>query len=112
MKKDDRVYLHHIVDAIARIEKHLTGISQKMFTENDMVQDAVIRQLEIIGEASRNLSEEVKEKYPEIPWVEIVAMRNRIVHAYFDVNLEIAWGVSIRDLPALKQNVEKIIREI
>ena len=90
MKKDNTVYLRHILDAINRIEEYLATISRDAFLRNHLLQDAVIRQLEIIGEASRNIAEEFREKHTAIPWSQIIAFRNRVVHAYFDVNLEIA----------------------
>jgi len=65
--------------------------------------------LEIVGEASRNVSEEFQEKYSEIPWGQIVAMRNRIIHEYFNINLEVAWDIVREDLPVLKQQVQKIL---
>jgi uncharacterized protein with HEPN domain len=112
MKRDDRVYLHHILDAIAQIETYLNGIRKQQFIEQDMLHDAVIRQLEIVGEASRNISDDIKEKYILVPWGQIIAMRNRIVHAYFDVNLEIAWDIYTHDIPDLKQQIQEILNEL
>jgi len=71
----------------------------------------VIRQLEIIGEASRNLSDEFREDNPEIPWSQIIGMRNRIVHAYFNVDLEITWGIVTMDLPILKEYLITLLEE-
>ncbi|HLE14654.1 MAG TPA: HepT-like ribonuclease domain-containing protein [Anaerolineales bacterium] len=71
----------------------------------------MIRQLEIIGEASRNLSDEFREDNPEIPWSQIIGMRNRIVHAYFNVDLEITWGIVTMDLPILKEYLITLLEE-
>ena len=109
MKKDDAVYLHHILDAITRTEEYLKDATKLQFFESGLLHDAVIRQLEIVGEASRNVSEEFQEKYSEIPWGQIVAMRNRIIHEYFNINLEVAWDIVREDLPVLKQQVQKIL---
>jgi uncharacterized protein with HEPN domain len=87
--KDSSVYLRHVVDAIQRVERHLAGVSREEFFEGELVQDAVVRQLEIIGEAARNLPEDFRKQHPDVPWGQIVGMRNRLVHAYFQVGLAI-----------------------
>lgn len=110
MKKDDTVYLQHILDAIEQIEEYLKGVSVKRFLQTRLLQDGVVRQLEIIGEASRNLADEFRQTHPEVPWGEIVGLRNRIIHAYFNVNLQIVWEIVQNDLPPLKQQVERILR--
>jgi uncharacterized protein with HEPN domain len=91
MTKDDTVFLHHLGDAIAQIEEYLSGLPEEEFRRRRLTQDAVVRQLEIIGEASRNLSDAFREAHPQVPWRDIVAMRNRIVHAYFNVDLAVVW---------------------
>jgi len=111
MKKDDVVYLHHVLDAIHRIDTYVQGISKEAFFQKELLQDGVIRQLEIIGEASRNLSDEFREDNPEIPWSQIIGMRNRIVHAYFNVDLEITWGIVTMDLPILKEYLITLLEE-
>jgi uncharacterized protein with HEPN domain len=89
LNRDDTLYLRHIVDAIHRIERHLGGISRDGFSESELVQDAVVRQLEVIGEAARNVSDDFRRAHAEVPWTEIVGMRNRLTHAYFQVDLAI-----------------------
>ena len=93
MKKDNTVYLRHIWDAIEQIEDYVKGVSAEQFMQKRLLQDGVVRQLEIIGEAGRNLSDEFRQRYPEVPWGQIIDLRNRIVHAYFDVNLQIVWEI-------------------
>ena len=98
--KDPAIYLRHIRDAIARIEKY-TVQGGKTFFEDSMVQDAVIRNLEVIGEAVRNLPPDLRRRHPEIPWRSITALRNVLIHEYFGVGLEIVWRVVQRRIPAL-----------
>ena len=83
MKKDDNVYLLHIRDSIDKIIEYTSGIDYEKFQKETMIQDALIRQFEIIGEASSKLSNDFKEKYDFIPWKKIVGMRNKLIHDYF-----------------------------
>jgi len=112
MKKDDAVYLHHILDAIGRIEDYSKEIAFHEFLQRVLLQDGVIRQLEIIGEASCNLSKDLCRRYPEVPWSEIIGMRNRIVHVYFNVDIGVIWEVIQADLPSLKEWVMQILEEM
>lgn len=98
------VYLKHIRDAIVRIEKY-TEDGRSAFFQHTMVQDSVIRNLEIIGEAVKNLPAEVKKHHPGVPWRSITALRNVLIHEYFGVDLSIVWGVVSKRLPVLKQHV-------
>ena len=107
MKRNDRVYLAHILDAITQIESYTAGLVYAEFVQKRLVQDGVIRQLEIIGEASGNLSPDFREKYPDLPWSQIIGLRNRLIHAYFDINLGIVWDIVQTNIPPLKQNVEQ-----
>ena len=111
MKKDDSVYLHHILDAIRRIEKYARGISEERFLANDLLQDAVVRQLEVIGEAARNLSPEFQTRHPEIPWNQITGLRNRIGHDYANVDTQIVWEVVTEDLSVLKKQVLRALKD-
>lgn len=111
MKKDDSVYLRHILDAIERIELYTTGVSFDEFVDTPIVQDGVVRQLEIVGEASRNLSPEFKAEHAQVSWAGIVGMRNRIVHAYFDLDLNAVWDAVKEELPNLKSYVEDFLSD-
>jgi uncharacterized protein with HEPN domain len=108
--KDPAVFLRHIQDAIARIEAY-TATGRRAFLADTMVQDAVIRNLEVIGEAVRNLPLDLRRQHPKIPWRSITALRNILIHEYFGVDLEIVWRVVDRRLPALKHHVELMLKK-
>ena len=108
-KRNNNVYLAHILDAINQIESYTVHLSYSQFLETPLVQDGVIRQLEIIGEASRNLSDEFRAKHSDLPWQQIIGLRNRLIHAYFDVNLGIIWDIIQNDIPSLKGKISGLI---
>lgn len=105
----NEVYLHHILDAIHQIEEYTADVNEAAFKQNRLVQDAVTRQLEIIGEASRHLSEEFRDAHDAIPWHAIIGMRNRIAHDYLNIDLEVIWEVVQYDLPELKSYVSDLL---
>ncbi|KAF0107614.1 MAG: hypothetical protein FD146_1648 [Anaerolineaceae bacterium] len=110
-KADDATRLGHIFDAICCIETYAGGVDRSAFLGNKMMQDAIMRQIEIIGEASGHISEELQEKHPEVPWFEMRAIRNKIVHDYMEINTDIIWDTIQNDLPALKPVIEKLLGE-
>ena len=103
--KDDRLYLGHIRDAIAKIEEYLADVQFEKFSANDMMVDAVIRELAIIGEATDDLSEEFCKVHPEIPFRDIIDMRNILIHNYAGVSTRIVWDTCKHNLPGLKECV-------
>jgi len=107
--KDDSIYCSHILDAIARIEQYTRGLGKKQFVKNQLVQDAVIRQIEIIGEAAKQVSPQFREKHAFVPWAKMAGMRDKLIHAYLGVDLEAVWDTVERDLPLLKTQVAEII---
>ena len=111
MKKADIVYLKHIRDAISRIEEYTKAVGYEDFIKNDLIQDGVIRQLEIIGEATKRISTQFKSNNPHIPWRDIAGMRDKLIHDYFGVDIEAVWDTVKRDIPALKKEVKKILSE-
>lgn len=105
MKKDIRVYIDDILESIMKIEEYVNPISEDEFYRNTLVQDAVFKRLEIIGEAVKNIPIEVKDGNTEIPWKEIAGMRDILIHQYSGVKLERIWMVIKKDLPTLKTNI-------
>ncbi len=112
MKKDDLVYLGHIVEQIAKIEKSTENISRKQFESNEELKDATIRRLEIIGEAVKNISAELKRNHKEIGWKVIMGMRDKITHAYFKIDWELVWKTIQEDIPQLKKQMLAIKKEL
>ncbi|WP_267878556.1 HepT-like ribonuclease domain-containing protein [Hydrogenobacter thermophilus] len=96
--------------ACNKIMNYTKGLTYEDFKKNEMVIDAVTRNIEILGEASKSISDGLKNKYPEVGWKEIARTRDKIIHFYFGINLEIIWDIVIEDIPKLKTELEKIIK--
>lgn len=111
MKKDPRIFLKHIVESIEAIEGHLVEITKEEFGKNLTIQDAAIRRIEIIGEAVKNLPTEFKRNHPEIKWREIAGMRDKLIHEYFGISLNIVWTTVKRDLPKLKNQIVELLEK-
>jgi len=109
-KRGDAEFVCDILEAIKRIEQYVEKCDYAKFLEDNMIQDAVVRNLEIVGEAVKNISETAKEKYGNIEWKKLAGMRDRIVHFYFGVNWDIVWDVIKNRLPELKKQIELILK--
>jgi len=107
--KDDRVYLQHIQDALNDIASYC-GSDREGFFNDRMRQDATLRKLEVIGQAVKNLSEGTKSHQPDIPWKQIAGMRDKVIHDYFGVNLEIVWAVVQKELPKLAKATANLLK--
>ncbi|ONN27352.1 hypothetical protein XJ44_04230 [Thermosipho affectus] len=108
--KNDIVYLKHILDSMEAILDFVHGKTYNEFLKNRMMWSAVIREMEVIGEATKNLSHKFREKYPEIPWRKMAGMRDVLIHGYFKTDLEAVWKTAVEDIPILKPKIERIIR--
>jgi uncharacterized protein with HEPN domain len=112
MSRNYTVYFLHILDAITTIESYIAGLTEESFRQNRLIQDAVIRNLEIIGEATKKLPKSLTKKYPNVEWKKIAGMRDVLIHDYFGVDLERVWGVVMNRLPDLKKNVTQILNDL
>lgn len=112
MKKDPKIFVEHILESVARIEEYTKGITKTDFLVSGKIQDAVIRRIEVIGEAVKNIPDEIKGKYPDIPWREIAGMRDILIHEYFGVDLELTWKVVKEDIADLKMRILKVKEDL
>ena len=110
--KDLRVPLLHILQSIEHIRAFSAGMSHSSFVADRLHQSAIIRELEIIGEATKAMPPEFRKRYPDVSWGEIAGMRDKLIHHYFGINLERVWETIQNDLPKLKTDVQKILKEI
>jgi uncharacterized protein with HEPN domain len=108
-KRGDRERLADMLDAIQRSTTYIAGISYEDFLVDAKTQDATIRALEILGEASKEVSVDLKTRFPEIPWKRIAGQRDKLIHNYFGVNLDIVWETITLDLPALELQVMQVL---
>jgi len=112
MNKDPIIFLQHILNCIRRIESFSKGMTKKRFESDEKTQSAIFRQIEIIGEAVKNLPIDYAVKYPHIEWAKIAATRNRLIHAYFEINLDLVWEMLEKDIPKLKKDILEIIKDL
>ena|SRR3989344_648158 len=112
MKKEPMIFIQHMLGAINDIHVYIEGMDKTSFFKDKKTQDAVIRKLEIIGEAVKNLSLEFTKKYPQTQWSEIAKMRDIIIHTYFDIDLDVMWEIIKRDFPRLKKQIENILKNL
>ena len=111
MAREVALYLQDIWESLLAVEKYLKGVSLSDFQKNQQIQDAVVRRLEIMGEAAKNVDDAFRSLHPEIPWKKIAGLRDILIHEYFGVNIDRVWEVFRKDFPALKAELSKIIGE-
>ena len=99
--KDDLVYIEHIQSSVDRILRYTEGLDYNSFLQNHLVQDAIVRQLEIIGEATKGISYEFRDRNPKIPWKVMSAMRDKLIHDYIEVDFKMVWSTATKDIPEL-----------
>lgn len=109
MKRDVKIYLKDILEAINAIEKFVEGLDFEEFKKDDKTSSAVIRKFEIIGEATRNIPKNFRNKYSQIPWKEMVGFRDKLIHFYFGIKYELVWEAIKKDLPELKSMIQNIM---
>jgi len=107
-KRTPQLYISDIRECIRRIEKYTKEISKRVFESDEKTVDAVIRNLQVIGEAVSQLPKDFKDKYEDIPWRKIKGMRNKVVHEYFGVDWDILWDAIHDDIPELKKRISKV----
>ena len=112
MKRDYSLYIKDILDCIERVEEFVGDINFDEFLADDKTSSAVVRKLEIIGEATKNIPKSVTQKYEEIPWKEMARMRDKISHFYFGVDYEIVWNVIKERLPEIKPTIRQILEDM
>lgn len=110
--RHDRLYLYDIIECCDRVADYVRGIREEDYQVNPMLQDALVRNIEVVGEAVKNLSPRITETYPEISWSQIARMRDKIAHHYFRINLDVVWKTATDDLPALRPQIEAIYKKL
>jgi len=111
-RKDPVLFLEDILEAMKKIERYTKDKDIEEFRSDPMMVDAILRNLEVIGEASTNLSSEFREKNPDIPWKRMIGLRNIVIHEYFGVDLNIIWRIVTKDLPETKPLIENLLEDL
>jgi len=109
MMDEDRIRIQHMFDASKEALTFVEGITEENFSKNRMIILSVIKDIEIIGEAASRISDEIKSRYPDIPWQDIIGMRNRLIHGYFDVDIKLVWNTTKNNLPSLLKTLKNIL---
>ncbi len=112
MRRNHKLFIQDILDCITRIEKFVGEMRFDEFVQDDKTSSAVVRKLEIIGEATKNIPKEIRKKYRDIPWTDMAKMRDKIIHFYFGVDYEIVWKVTKERLPELKPKIIQILKDL
>ena len=108
--KDDRLYLIHISECIERIESYVTGRDKQEFLDSTLIQDGVIRNLQVLAESTQRLSNDAKESRDEVDWFKIAGFRKVLVHDYLGIDIERVWNILEKDLPVLKEAIQSMLK--
>ena len=109
MRRDDSIRFRRMLDAAKEVMSFAKNKTRKDLDNDRMLTLSLVKSIEIIGEAASKVTDETKKRFPEIPWTNMIAMRNRLIHAYFDIDLDVLWGTIVDDLPPFIEDLEKII---
>lgn len=112
MKREIGDFIEDIIDAITKATKFVEGVSYEEFTKDDKTIFAVIRAIEIIGETAKNIPEDTKKGYPEIPWKRMAGMRDKVIHGYFGVDIKVVWNTIKEEIPEVKSLFEKMLKDL
>jgi uncharacterized protein with HEPN domain len=110
--RNDKIFIEHILISISAIESFIQNVDKNHFLKNRMMQGAIIREIEIIGEAAKNISRETRNKNRSIPWKQIAGMRDKLIHHYFGVDLNIVWNTIQEAIPPLKKQMQKLMNKL
>lgn len=105
-------YLSDILEAVNRIQDYTIGMDYDVFLDDLKTRDAVIRNLEVIGEATKQVGDDIRQQFPDVPWKEMAGVRDILIHHYFGVNFEIVWSIIRTELSTLRENIEKILAQL
>jgi len=112
MKRDHKLFVKDILDCMEKIDEFIAGMDFEKFMEDDKTKSAVVRKLEIIGEATKNIPKQIRQKYRELPWTDMAGMRDKIAHFYFGIDYSIVWEVIKKRLPDIKPVIQKMLKEM
>ena len=111
MEKNNYIYIDHIKDSLNKILEFTKGMDEKAFLNNELVKDAVTRNFEVIGEATKNIPENFRQNYPDVPWKKMAGMRDKLIHDYMGIDFWKVWETVVYDIPKLKAGLDKIINQ-